>query len=80
VEVKKNLVRRSIEQLGFIKDVNSLVVLSGVKAPALFIPHTSLTLGERGDSYLISTAIFFPPNTTGEGESRIFVFNLFLGA
>ena len=29
VEVKKNLVRRSIEQLGFIKDVNSLVVLSG---------------------------------------------------
>ena len=29
VEVKKTLVRRSIEQLGFIKDVNSLVVLSG---------------------------------------------------
>lgn len=29
VEVKKSLVRRSIEQLGFIKDVNSLVVLSG---------------------------------------------------
>lgn len=29
VEVKKNLVRRSIEQLGYIKDVNSLVVLSG---------------------------------------------------
>ena len=29
VEVKKNLVRRSIEQLGIIKDVNSLVVLSG---------------------------------------------------
>ena len=28
VEVKKTLVRRSIE-LGFIKDVNSLVVLSG---------------------------------------------------
>ena len=29
VEVKKNLVKRSIEQLGFMKDVNSLVVLSG---------------------------------------------------
>ena len=29
VEVKKNLVRRSIEQLGVVKDVNSLVVLSG---------------------------------------------------
>jgi hypothetical protein len=29
VEVKKSLTRRSIEQLGFIKDINSLVVLSG---------------------------------------------------
>ncbi len=29
VEVKKGLVKRSIDQLGFIKDVNSLVVLSG---------------------------------------------------
>jgi Vam6/Vps39-like protein vacuolar protein sorting-associated protein 39 len=29
VEVKKNLVKRSIEQLGFVKDTNSLVVLSG---------------------------------------------------
>jgi hypothetical protein len=29
VEIKKGFVKRSIEQLGFIKDVNSLVVLSG---------------------------------------------------
>jgi Vam6/Vps39-like protein vacuolar protein sorting-associated protein 39 len=29
VESKKNFSRRTIEQLGFIKDVNSLVVLSG---------------------------------------------------
>jgi len=29
VEVKKGFAKRSIEQLGFIKDVNSLVVLSG---------------------------------------------------
>ena len=78
--MKKNLVRRSIEQLGFIKDVNSLVVLSGKKALTLFIPHTSQTLVERGDSFLISVAILVPPNTTGEGENRIFVFNLFLGA
>lgn len=28
-EVRKGVARRSIEQLGFIKDVNSLVVLSG---------------------------------------------------
>jgi len=29
VEIHKGLVKRSIDQLGFIKDVNSLVVLSG---------------------------------------------------
>lgn len=29
VEIKKSIVRRAIEQLGFLKDVNSLVVLSG---------------------------------------------------
>lgn len=28
-EVKKALSRKSIEQLGFVKDVNSLVILSG---------------------------------------------------
>jgi len=30
VEVKKGLGKRAIEQLGFIKDINSLVLLSGV--------------------------------------------------
>lgn len=29
IESKKNLMRRSIEQLGFVKDINSLVTLSG---------------------------------------------------
>ena len=29
VETKKALTRRAIEQLGYIKDINSLVVLSG---------------------------------------------------
>jgi hypothetical protein len=29
VEVKKGLARRAIEQIGFIKDINSLVLLSG---------------------------------------------------
>lgn len=31
VEVKKNLTRRAIEQMGFIRDINSLVVLSGTR-------------------------------------------------
>lgn len=29
LETKKSLVRRSIDQLGFVKEINSLVVLSG---------------------------------------------------
>ena len=29
VETRKGLTRKSIEQLGYIKDINSLVVLSG---------------------------------------------------
>jgi hypothetical protein len=29
VEIKKGLARRAIEQIGFIKDINSLVILSG---------------------------------------------------
>jgi Vam6/Vps39-like protein vacuolar protein sorting-associated protein 39 len=37
VEVKKNLVKRSIEQLGFVKDTNSLVVLSGQPFLKLYI-------------------------------------------
>ena len=39
IEVKKSLVRRSIEQLGFIKDVNSLVVLSGQPILEIYIWH-----------------------------------------
>jgi hypothetical protein len=35
IEVKKGLARRSIEQLGFIKDINSLVVLSGISIMSL---------------------------------------------
>lgn len=29
IEVKKGLTRRAIEQLGYVKDINSLVILSG---------------------------------------------------
>ncbi|KAK0193482.1 vacuolar sorting protein 39 domain 1-domain-containing protein [Armillaria mellea] len=34
VEVKKSLTRRAIEQMGFIRDINSLVVLSGTRPEA----------------------------------------------
>ena len=32
IETRKSLCRRSIEQIAFIKDVNSLIVLSGASA------------------------------------------------
>ncbi|KAF8071649.1 hypothetical protein FPV67DRAFT_1746459, partial [Lyophyllum atratum] len=41
VEVKKGLTRRSIEQLGYIKDINSLVVLS--EATVILFPLPTLT-------------------------------------
>ncbi|KAF8813359.1 hypothetical protein BYT27DRAFT_7180846 [Phlegmacium glaucopus] len=41
VEVKKNLVRRSIEQLGLIKNVNSLVVLSEATVTLFSLPSVS---------------------------------------
>ncbi|KAF4597180.1 Vacuolar morphoproteinsis protein 6 [Pleurotus pulmonarius] len=41
VEVKKGLTRRSIDQLGFVKDVNSLVVLSDMTVSLLPVPSLS---------------------------------------
>ncbi|KAF8183420.1 hypothetical protein BJ912DRAFT_906001 [Pholiota molesta] len=41
VEVKKGLARRSIEQLGFVKDVNSLVVLSEMTVTLFPLPSLS---------------------------------------
>jgi len=32
-EVRKGVARRAIEQLGFLKDINSLIVLSGASTP-----------------------------------------------
>ena len=61
VEVKKNLVRRSIEQLGFIKDVNSLVVLSGKLFFNLFSAFTQRC--PRGHCYAIPVAIHITTNT-----------------
>jgi len=43
VDTKKLLVRRSIDQLGFIKDVNSLVVLSGVSLYSVGIANLSMS-------------------------------------
>jgi len=49
----KNLARRSIEQLGFIKDINSLVVLSGTSR--LIVPYHLPEIIRRVSPDIIST-------------------------
>lgn len=55
VEVRKNLTRRSIEQLGFIKDINSLVILSEATVTLFplptFAPPTPLAKAKNALSF-----------------------------
>lgn len=41
IVVKKGLSRRSIEQLGYVKDINSLVVLSGASSSSYYTTTTT---------------------------------------
>ncbi|KAF8150879.1 hypothetical protein B0H34DRAFT_155040 [Crassisporium funariophilum] len=77
VEVKKSLVRRTIEQLGFIKDVNSLVVLSEATVTLFplpsFSPPTPLVKAKAAFSFAIHSSIQSTqadpaPQTPGESE------------
>ncbi|KAG7089926.1 hypothetical protein E1B28_011558 [Marasmius oreades] len=61
VEVKKNLTRKSIELLGFIKDINSLVVLSESTVTLYplpgFSPPTVLSNAKAAFSFAIHTCV-----------------------
>ncbi|TFK35543.1 hypothetical protein BDQ12DRAFT_634973 [Crucibulum laeve] len=61
VETKKNLTRRSIEQLGFIKDINSLVLLSESLVTLFplpsFSPPTPLIKAKAAFSFAIHTSV-----------------------
>ncbi|KAF9266470.1 hypothetical protein L218DRAFT_956243 [Marasmius fiardii PR-910] len=61
VEVKKNLARKSIEQLGFIKDINSLAVLSESTITLYplpgFSPPTVLTNAKAAFSFAIHSCV-----------------------
>ncbi|ESK95857.1 rab guanyl-nucleotide exchange factor [Moniliophthora roreri MCA 2997] len=61
VEVKKGLTRRSIEQLGFIKDINSLVVLSESTVTLFplptFSPPTVLNNAKTAFSFAIHSMV-----------------------
>ncbi|KAJ7717681.1 vacuolar sorting protein 39 domain 2-domain-containing protein [Mycena metata] len=77
VETKKGLARKAIEQIGFIRDINSLVVLSG-RSPWLsavtlfplptFSPATPLLKVKAAFSFAIHSAIqhISPDTPTGE--------------
>ncbi|KAK1227448.1 Vacuolar morphogenesis protein 6 [Marasmius sp. AFHP31] len=61
VEVKKGLARKSIEQLGFVKDINSLVVLSEASVtlyplPGLS-PPTVLTNAKAAFSFAVHSCV-----------------------
>ncbi|EGN98719.1 hypothetical protein SERLA73DRAFT_168336 [Serpula lacrymans var. lacrymans S7.3] len=61
VETKKSLTRRSIEQLGFIKDINSLIVLSE-GLPTLFpipnfAPPTPLAKAKGALSFAVHSSV-----------------------
>ncbi|KAF9468180.1 vacuolar sorting protein 39 domain 1-domain-containing protein [Collybia nuda] len=61
VEVKKGLTRRPIEQLGFIKDINSLVVLSEATVTLyplpVLSPPTPLVKAKAAFSFAVHTSI-----------------------
>ncbi|THV01026.1 hypothetical protein K435DRAFT_718392 [Dendrothele bispora CBS 962.96] len=65
VEVKKGLVKKSLEQLGFIKDINSLVVLSDATVTLFplpsFTPPTVLTSAKAAFSFGIHSYIYKEP-------------------
>ncbi|KAF5342379.1 hypothetical protein D9611_001421 [Ephemerocybe angulata] len=60
-EIKKGVARRSIEQLGFLKDVNSLVVLSEMNINLLPLPSlsppTPLTQAKAAFSFAIHSSV-----------------------
>ncbi|KAF8207076.1 hypothetical protein K438DRAFT_1713917 [Mycena galopus ATCC 62051] len=72
VETKKALTRKSIEQIGFIKDINSLVVLSESTVSLFplptFSPVTPLLKAKAAFSFAIHTSIqhISPEIRTGE--------------
>ncbi|PPR05963.1 hypothetical protein CVT24_004627 [Panaeolus cyanescens] len=70
VEVKKGLVKRSIDQIGFIRDVNSLVVLSDMTVTLFplpsFSPATPLLKAKAAFSFAIYSYVEQQPLSAEE--------------
>ncbi|TFK46134.1 hypothetical protein OE88DRAFT_1056555 [Heliocybe sulcata] len=76
VETKKNLVRRSIEQLGFIKDINSLVVLSESSITLFplssFAPPAPLLKAKGAFSFAIHSSVQLVSDTVSQATTGDF--------
>ncbi|KAL0577985.1 Vacuolar morphogenesis protein 6 [Marasmius crinis-equi] len=76
VEVKKGLARKSIEQLGFVKEINSLVVLSEATVTLFplpgFTPPTILTNAKAAFSFAVHTCVqhLLPDDPTEVGFTK----------
>ncbi|KAH6909212.1 hypothetical protein BKA70DRAFT_228963 [Coprinopsis sp. MPI-PUGE-AT-0042] len=71
LETRKSVARKSIEQMGFIKDVNSLVVLSGM---CLGPSRSTILIGSRrNDCHSVAIAYIQPTTTPGQCESSVLV-------
>ncbi|KAF9223920.1 hypothetical protein BS17DRAFT_781417 [Gyrodon lividus] len=73
VEIRKAISRKAIDQLGYIKDINSLVVLSD-SLPTLyplpsFTPPTPLAKAKGALSFAIHSSVHNAPRTEGPDAS-----------
>ncbi|KAF9448658.1 hypothetical protein P691DRAFT_668993 [Macrolepiota fuliginosa MF-IS2] len=75
LETKKGLVRRSIDQLGFIKEINSLVVLSEMIVTLFplpgFAPATPLVKAKAAFSFGINTIVQHSPQASGSEKNNL---------
>lgn len=78
VDLHKGLVKRSIDQLGVIKDVNSLVVLSGHLIPHFNWFFVTDMLIHRDERQPLSFALPFSSYHSTKGQGGFLVCNTFL--
>ncbi|KAJ3573523.1 hypothetical protein NP233_g2376 [Leucocoprinus birnbaumii] len=74
LETKKSLVRRAIDQLGYIKEINSLVVLSEMVVTLFplpgFAPPTPLVKAKAAFSFGVHTGVQHTPPTSASASSQ----------
>ncbi|XP_006455342.1 hypothetical protein AGABI2DRAFT_187742 [Agaricus bisporus var. bisporus H97] len=74
MDTKKGLVRRAIDQLGFVREINSLIVLSEMTVTLFpvpgFTPSTVLVKAKAAFSFGLHTTIQHSPASTSVGTGK----------